>query len=448
MSIIEGFDVNLYLFKNFNKMRVKLFIINLLLLSIFILSCSIDNVSNQKDNNGSDNIETNQNNSNENDDKNYVILLSLDGFRYDYIDKFNTKNIKNIAKKGVRVKRLNPSNPTKTFPNHYTIVTGLYPDNHGLIGNSFYDKKLGKYSMGDRNSVENGKFYGGEPIWNTAKKAGLKTASYFWVGSESKINGMQPDFWKPYKHNTPFKERINTVIDWLKLPKNKRPRLITLYYHQPDYEGHKTGTNSQELQNQIKYVDEQVAILYNKLMQLSIAKNINLIIVSDHGMKELDGTKNIYLEDYISIKDDIIGIYGGNPCYTIRAKKGKTDKVYNKLKNVKHLDVFKRGQAPKELHLANHHHTGDMMVIAKSPYGLYPVNKNFIPKKFGVHGYLNTTEEMGAIFVGVGNAFKVGYEQESINNVDIYNLIADILDIKPAQNNGNFENVKSLLKEK
>ncbi|MBS9768072.1 MAG: alkaline phosphatase family protein [Flavobacteriaceae bacterium] len=381
--------------------------------------------------------------------ENYVILLSLDGFRYDYIDKYDAQNLKNIAERGVRVLRMNPSNPTKTFPNHYTLVTGLYPDNHGLIGNSFFDAVLGKYSLRDRKAVENGKFYGGEPIWNTAQKAGLKTASYFWVGSEAKIKGRQPDIWKKYDGKVSFESRIDSVVNWLKLPKGERPRLITLYYHEPDGAGHHYGANSEQVAKQVKYVDKQVGNLYKKLMDLPIAKNINFIVVSDHGMRELDGTKNIILEDYVD-KKDVLGIYGGNPAYTLRIKKGKVNKVYEQLKKVPHLNVFKRGNAPQELHLANHIRTNDMMLIAEKGYALYPFHlkaKSRIGKKYGVHGYLNTDEQMGATFVAVGNAFKVGYKQQDINNVDVYNLLAFILGIKPATNDGNFENVKMLLKK-
>ncbi len=423
-------------------MKYKLIAISILFTSILNISCKDQNSKNL--NNCTDKQKIEKISSNEN----YVILLSLDGFRYDYIEKFNTKNLKKIAKNGVHVKRMNPSNPTKTFPNHYTIVTGLYPENHGIVGNSFYDEKLGEYSIPNRNAVENGEFYGGEPIWNTAKKAGLKTASYFWVGSEAPVNGMQPDFWEKYNQNTPFIERINTVISWLKLPKEERPRLITLYYHQPDSTGHGTGPESEETSNAVNYVDEHVDDLYNKLMDLPISKNINLIIVSDHGMSELDGTKKIFLENYINLNEVIIS--GGNPTYTIKVKDKKNiNNIYNQLKKIENLDVYKQGEAPKKLHVGNHHRMGDMMIFGKEPYVVFPKNnrKPRKPRKFGVHGFLNTNTDMGALFIATGNTFKKGYTQESINNTDVYNLICKILNIKPAKNDGNFENVKTLLKE-
>lgn len=376
--------------------------------------------------------------------ENYVVVLSLDGFRADYIEKYNAKNIAHIAKKGVRVKRMIPSNPTKTFPNHYTLATGLYPDNHGLIGNSFYAPDLDKeYSLGNRKSVENGKFYGGEPIWNTAKKAGLRTAAYFWVGSEAKINGLQPDIWKKYNHKITFEQRIDSVISWLKLPKEKRPRLTMLYYHQPDSAGHRFGPDSKEVSEQVAYVDAQVGSLYKQLMELHFSKTINFIIVSDHGMRNISKDKQIILEDYIS-KDDVLGIYGSNPVYTIRAKTGKTESIYKKLKRIKNLKVYKRGKAPKRYHFSNHMRTNDLIVLGKKGYSVFKTNAG--GRHFGgTHGYINCDKQMSAIFVATGNAFKKNYTKKSIKNIDVYNLIAHILQIPPAKNDGNFNRVKKLL---
>ncbi|TYP97475.1 alkaline phosphatase D [Tenacibaculum adriaticum] len=377
--------------------------------------------------------------------ENYVIILSLDGFSADYIEKYKTENIARIAKKGVRVKRMIPSNPTKTFPNHYTIATGLYPDNHGLIGNSFYAPKLNKeYSLSNRTSVENGDFYGGEPIWNTAKKAGLKIASYFWVGSEAKINGMQPDIWKKYNSNVTFEQRIDSVITWLKYPKEKRPNLVMLYYNQPDSAGHKYGPNSNEVAKQINYVDSQVGNLYKRLMELPFAKNINFILVSDHGMRSISKDKQIILEDYVP-KTWMLGIYGNNPVYTIRAKKDNIDNIYKQLKKVKNLITYKRGEAPKKYNLANNSRTNDLIVIGKKGYSVFATHAD--GRYFGgTHGYLNCDKEMSAVFVASGNAFKQNYTQRTIKNIDVYNLIAHILGITPAKNDGDFNRVKKLLR--
>ncbi len=382
----------------------------------------------------------------QNAEKNYVVILSLDGFRYDYAQLYNAKNIQKIAKNGVRVKRMIASNPTKTFPNHYTIATGLYPDNHGLIGNSFYSNQLQKkYALGDKETVGDGRFYGGEPIWNTAEKAGVKAASFHWVGSEADIQGMRPSIWKTYSGKTTFEQKIDTVINWLKRPVAERPRLVLMYYSEPDHAGHVYGPNSKEVKEQVQYVDKKVGELYHRLMQLPIAKNINFILVSDHGMRSISKDRMVMLKDYIK-KEWVEGVYGGNPVYTIRAKKGKVQQIYNTLKKVKHIKVYLRGKAPKSLHIANNANTGDMIVFAKKGYSIfYEIRKDY--DFGGAHGYINTDKQMGALFVATGNMFKKGYTKCSIKNIDVYNLMAHILDIQPAKNDGDFNRVKSLLKK-
>lgn len=382
----------------------------------------------------------------QNNEKNYVVILSLDGFRADYLELYNAKNILKIANDGVRVKRMIPSNPTKTFPNHYTLATGLYPDNHGLIGNSFYSTKLEKkYALGDRETVGDGRFYGGEPIWNTAQKAGLKTASYNWVGSEADVQGMRPNIWKKYDNKITFEQKIDSVITWLQRPEQERPRLTMLYYSEPDHAGHTYGPNSKEVKEQVLYVDKKVGELYKKLMQLPIAKNINFIIVSDHGMRTITEDKKIMLYDYLK-KDWVEGIYGGNPVYTIKAKPGKVDLVYKTLKKIKHLKVYLRGKAPKSLHIANHANTSDMIVFAKKGYSVFGnIRQGY--DFGGTHGYLNKDKQMSALFVAVGNKFKKGYSKRTIKNIDVYNLMANILGVTPAKNDGEFKRVKSLLKK-
>ena len=201
----------------------------------------------------------------------YVLLISMDGFRYDYLDKANTPNFDKIKNTGASAKALVPIFISKTFPNHYSIVTGMYAENHGLIANTFYANDLQKqYSIRDRNAVENGKFYGGEPIWVTAEKQNVITASYFWVGSEAVIKNHQPTYWKKYDQKVTFYSRVDSVISWFSKPIESRPRLSLLYFHEPDWTGHEYGPNSQEIIEKIKEMDTVVGDLYDKLSKLSI----------------------------------------------------------------------------------------------------------------------------------------------------------------------------------
>ena len=382
----------------------------------------------------------------QNQNKDYVVVLSLDGFRADYLELYDTPNLSKIAKYGVRVKEMVPCNPTKTFPNHYTLATGLYPDHHGIVSNTFYDKKLNKlYSLKDQLSISNGLFYGGEPIWNTAIKAGVVSAVYNWIGSEADIQNMQPNIWKKYHKSTSLKQRVDTVIQWLQLPEAERPHLIMLYHYQPDFTGHVYGPNSPEMGKLINELDSEVGRFYEKLMSLSIANKINFIILSDHGMRSISRDKVVYLNQFLdsSLVDNI---YGSNPNFIIKAKLGKKQELFNSLKKIKHLHVFLQGSTQKSLHMGENHHFDDLIVIGEKGYSVFE-SKDELHDFGGAHGYLNTDKQMSALFIATGKGFKKGYQQDKIKNIDVYDLMAHLLKITPAPNDGSFERVKSLLNE-
>ncbi len=374
----------------------------------------------------------------------YVLILSMDAFRWDYPDMYNTPNLDSIAKVGVKAKSLKSSFPTKTFPNHYTIATGLYPDNHGIVQNSFYDAGLNKYySIGNREAVTNPAFYGGEPIWVTAEKQGITTASYFWVGSETKIKNIQPTIWKKYDHNFPFEQRIDSVIAWLQLPEEKRPRLIMWYMNEPDDVGHNSGPYATETANKISYLDSLVGVFVKKINQLPNASQINLIFTADHGMGPISDERSVQLKDYIK-ENWVEMVQGGNPVYLIDAKEEKTDSVFLALKQIEHIQAWKSSQVPERLHYGKNPRTMDFVVAADSLWSIYWGEKRYSSK--GTHGYDNNNTDMHAIFYAVGPDFKQNYLHPTFNNVDIYDLIAHILNIEPVKTDGDFNNVKGLLK--
>ncbi len=198
-------------------------------------------------------------------DKPYVILVSFDGYRWDYPEKANTSVLDSIAKHGVKAESLQPCFPSKTFPNHYSIVTGLYPDNHGIVNNTFYSPKMKDiYKIGKTEAVEDGRYYSGTPIWNLAEQQGVKSASFYWVGSEANIENMRPTYYKKYVHDFPFEQRVDTVISWLKLPAAERPHLILLYFHEPDSKGHKYGPDSEEVAQTVTEMNEIMQKLFTQ----------------------------------------------------------------------------------------------------------------------------------------------------------------------------------------
>ncbi len=374
----------------------------------------------------------------------YIIMVSLDGFRWDYQSKTATPTIDSIEKYGVKAKSLKPSFPTKTFPNHYTIATGLYPDHHGIVQNTFYDPVLGKkYQIRDRQAVENPVFYDGEPIWVTAEKQGVKTASYFWVGSEAKVKGIQPSIWKKYQHHFPFEQRIDSVISWLQLPGENRPHLLMLYMHEPDHVGHVFGPDSKETARTVHYLDSLMGVLSKKLNTLETANNINLIILSDHGMGNVSSERSILIDHYIDTAW-FNRILGHNPNMLFDVKDEFYDKALNTLQSIEHLTVWEHGKVPENMHYGNNPRTLDFIVVADSSWSIGfshdPVNYK------AAHGYDNNNTDMHTIFYAIGPAFKKGYESETFENVNIYPLIAEILDITPVETDGSIERVKQVLK--
>ena len=375
----------------------------------------------------------------------YVVMVSLDAFRWDYDSIYGTPVLDDIADKGVMAVRLIPSFPTKTFPNHYSIATGLYPDHHGLVNNSFYAPDLDLvYRIGDRAMVSNGAFYGGEPVWITARKAGLKTASFYWVGSEAPIMGMQPDFWKPFDEEVPFSDRVDTVLAWLSLPERKRPHLVTLYFEEPDAVSHVYGPLSTETGAVVKSLDSLMGQLREGISRLPQAKNVNLIVLSDHGMAEIDTSRYNYVFDTLP-QTMVKRIYGGSPVWAVEPVEGMTDSVLYYL-NIQHgMKAYRREDLPGHLHYGTHPRIPAVVLIADPGWvaGVRPKPSGY---NRGDHGYDWKFRDMHSIFYAEGPAFKKGFAVDTLYNVDVYNIISEILNLTPAPNDGNRERISPLFR--
>lgn len=376
----------------------------------------------------------------------YVVMLSLDGFRWDYTEMAATPNLDSIAEHGAKPAFVVPCFPAKTFPNHYSIATGLYPDNHGIVMNSFYDPVMNDYySMSDRSDVENGDFYGGEPIWVTAEQQNVTTASFFWVGTEAPIKGIQPTYWKRYDHLFPYEQRLDTVIAWLSLPEKIRPHLVLWYLDEPDSQGHSSGPNSQEIKSTIQYLDGLIGIFMAKLNNLPHADEINVIITSDHGMSQISSERTVALADYV---DPVwfSEIQGSNPVYSFMVKQEYFQIAMDALTAIDHISAWKHDEIPERLHYGQNPRVLDIVAVADSSWSLRwnPYGGNFIG---GTHGYDNANSDMHAIFYAIGPAFKSGYTHPGFNTIDIYPLIAEILNLVPAEVDGTLENISGLLKE-
>ena len=381
--------------------------------------------------------------------KPYVLLVSFDAFRWDYANRNITPNLDSVKAKGVTALSLRPTFPSKTFPNHLAIITGMYNDHHGIISNHFenpYTKE--SYKLGDTISVRDSKWYLGEAFWETAERYGIKTASYFWPGSELRDSNRRPTYYKKYEHTKPYKERIDGVINWLKLPLKKRPHFITLYFHDTDSYGHAFGPNSPEINTSIQRLDSLVRYLKSKLTQIGLIDSTNIIFVSDHGMTEISLERTINVEDMLCGYD--YKMQEGGPFALIEPIKEDFNEVYQTLKeNENHYKVYLKKELPKYFHYSENPFISSIVLVAELGWSL--VNNKIISSmkrhySKGNHGYDNNNTDMHGIFIAQGPKFKKGYKTGTLWNIDIYPLLCKIFNIEPRANiDGKLERIEFIL---
>ena len=377
-------------------------------------------------------------------------MVSLDGFRWDYPEMTETPNLDKIENGGVRAKSLQPIFPSKTFPNHYSLATGMYADKNGLVANTFYDPDFDEwYSLRDSNSVRDEKWYGGEPIWVTAEKQNVKSASYFWVGSEAPIGGIQPTYFYNYNHDKSFDARVSQVIDWLNLPHSERPHLILLYFHEPDSKGHKAGPNSEKTLEVVREMDEIIGDLREKISKTAVADSVNLLIVSDHGMTELDSEKLIFIDE--AIGETQVRDLGWGPYSLLDVLDNEQiPEIKKTLETLDNCQVFLRNEIPEKFHCRNQKRMLDILVLADLGWTITThdgFSRFGIP--VGMHGYDNFEMDMHGIFYAIGPAFKKNYLAVSFENIHVYPLICEILGIVPnPEIDGKIEKTKRILKIK
>lgn len=386
----------------------------------------------------------------------YVILVSFDGFRADYAERFNLPNFKAFIKDGAAAEGLIPSFPSKTFPNHYTLVTGLYPGNHGLVDNHFFDPEKKKpYSMRIREAVTDSSYYGGTPLWRLARQQGVRSASYFWVGSELKQEGLHPDYYYDYNQSVPFGDRVDQVIRWLNLPEKERPHIITLYFSSPDTESHQYGPFAPETKQKVLAMDSLLGNLMQRVDSTRLP--VNVILVSDHGMSELTEQPEtyIFLDELVQAREGSLTISnGGTQAHLYTSSPAKTDSLYARLKaRQKDFTVVRRQDFPARWHY-NHARAGDLLIVANP--GKYIVTGD--PEKFrrqlkpgarfGVHGYdPDQVADMQGIFYAKGPNIKPGSKVKAFRNVHVYPLIAAILQLRTPKTDGQFSELQAIYRK-
>lgn len=380
-----------------------------------------------------------------------LIVISIDAFRWDYcaLHPEVTPHLRQLAREGVAARALIPVFPSNTFPNHYAIVTGLYPSHHGIINNIEFDPVLGEFfHYNQTRSARDGRWWRGEPIWVTAVKQGRKSACALWPGSEAEIEGVRPTFFKPYDYSIPFEKRLDEVIGWLTLPAGQRPAVVTFYLEETNAAGHKFGPDSPEVVSAIKLIDDRIGVFVARLAAEKIPAN--LVIVSDHGMTSCSADRVLVLDDYIDL--GTVQVDFDETVAGLRPLPGNdVEHIMQKLAALPpQAKAYRVADLPARLHVdASNPRVPPVWIIPIEGWqverrGLYQATKDAFLK--GQHGYDPAFASMRGILIANGPAFKSGVTIDPVENVHLYNLFCAALGLKPAPNDGDDRLVQSVLR--
>lgn len=382
-----------------------------------------------------------------------LLLISMDGFRADYLLRNKSHAVSRILQCGSSAQYMLPSYPSKTFPNHFTIVTGLYPESHGIVDNNFFDEQMQmKFSKASRDAA----WYNGEPIWNTVMKNGKKTAIFFWPGSEVPIQGMLPSYHYDYDPTMPFSKRVDQVIEWLRLDDTERPAFLAMYFEQPDTAAHNEGPDSDAVNSAIIYVDAMINYLLQQLDDNGFLGCINLVILSDHGGQKLREDHFVALDEFVDANDpNVNGVFGGTVGhinFRNTASPIFIDDVLTKMSCTggQTFRVYGRESMPIRYHYTRNARIGEIVVDSVGGAKLF-VDKQSLreygPKEKGDHGYDNRMREMRALFGAWGPSIKQSYEEKPFQNIELYNLFTTLMQLPvSAPNNGTLGRLHSLLR--
>jgi predicted AlkP superfamily pyrophosphatase or phosphodiesterase len=382
-----------------------------------------------------------------------LILVSFDGWRWDYHTRFPAPNVSSVIARGVRAENLIPSFPSKTFPNHYTLVTGLYPGHHGLVANTIKDPGTGRwFSLSNRREVQDPMWWGGEPLWVTLQATGQLAATMFWPGSEAPIRGQRPRYWMEFDESLPGTARVDRILGWLALPAATRPAFLTLYFEDVDTAAHNRGPDSSAVRDAVQRVDGYLGRLLRGLERLKVLDTVNIVLTSDHGLAETSMSRVVVLDDYISLDD--VEIVEVNPTLGLLPKAGREEAVYQALSAAHpRMKVYRRRDTPVHWHYRDHPRIPALVGVADEGWQILRratlverIGRRLLGPR-GEHGYdPHQAMSMRALFVAAGPAFRRGVTVPAFENVHVYNALAEALGVTPTPNDGNPAIARSLLR--
>jgi predicted AlkP superfamily pyrophosphatase or phosphodiesterase len=375
----------------------------------------------------------------------YVIFISADGFRHDLADKYQATHLLALRAAGVAAQSMTPAYPSVTFPNHYSLATGLYPSHNGLVDNAFFDPaKDRRYAMSNRKAVGDSSFYGGTPIWVLAEQQKLLSASLFWVGSEAAIDGVRPTYYYRFNDKITLDTRLQAVKDWLTMPAAQRPHLILFYLSFVDHAEHLYGPDSKETEDAVHLVDDCIGNMTRMVDSLHLP--VNYVFVSDHGMGAVDSLHPIAIPVVDTSK--FTSAFGGTMIHLYAKDKSAIAATCEALKkSADGYDVYLPDQTPAAWHYRvaddRYHRIGDILLVAHFPRVFHDRGRMLA----GEHGYDPTLPDMGATFYAWGPAFRQGVTIPAFENVNVYPLIAHILGLRIDQPiDGSLKVLKGTLK--
>jgi predicted AlkP superfamily pyrophosphatase or phosphodiesterase len=380
-----------------------------------------------------------------------LLVVSFDGFRADYLDRFDLPNFRRVIARGTRARGMHPVFPTITFPNHYSLVTGLYPEHHGIVENSFFDPvRNAAFSFRNPLTVTDGSWYGGEPIWVTAERQGMVSACFFWPGSDADVKGIRPTYWNRYDGSVPNERRIDTVLGWLRLPADRRPHVITLYFSDVDSASHKGALAGSDVAASVKTVDAALGMLLDGLERLEDRDRVLLMLTSDHGMADTARVRIVQLGDLIDTTGVRAGFSGAVTALHLLPEAGPPAAVRDRLNaKLQHGRAYLREEVPGRHHFRATPRAGDVVVIMDEGWlmATSSMNRGLIQREWGEHGWDPDLPSMKAIFLLAGPGIPAGLTIPEVENIDVYPLMTELLGLTPASGlDGRPGRISSLLK--